>query len=111
MALSTITKLKQICNHPTLFLKDGSSLAGRSHKLTRIEQLLEELIAEGDKALLFTQFAQFGHLLQPYLQEKIGKEVLFFHGGLTQKERARIIDKFQQKSGPPLLIFSLSGRI
>lgn len=109
LVLSTITKLKQICIHPALFLKDGSSLEGRSHKITRLEQFLEEVVEQGDKVLIFTQFAQFGHLLQPYLQEKLNLEVLFFHGGLNKTKRDAVVQKFQEQSGPPVMILSLKA--
>ena len=55
LVLATMTKLKQVCNHPAQFLKDGSRLAGRSGKLARIEETVEEVLASGEKALLFTQ--------------------------------------------------------
>jgi len=62
-----MTKLKQVCNHPAHLLKDGSRLPGRSGKLARLEELTEEIVEDGDKALVFTQYAEFGALLQPYL--------------------------------------------
>ena len=107
LVLSTITRLKQICNHPSLFLKDGAELSGRSHKLTRLEELLEEIIAEGDKALIFTQFAQFGHLLQPFLQNRLHEEVIFLHGALPRAAREKIVNRFQQPNGPKIFILSL----
>ena len=55
-----MTKLKQVCNHPAHFLRDGSRLAGRSGKLERLDEILEEVLAGGEKALLFTQYAEFG---------------------------------------------------
>ena len=55
-----MTKLKQVCNHPAHCLRDGSRLAGRSGKLARLEEILEEVLAAGEKALLFTQYAEFG---------------------------------------------------
>ena len=109
LVLSTITKLKQICNHPTLFLKDGSELVGRSHKVNRLEELLEEILAEKDKVLIFTQFAQMGHLLQPYLQSKLQTEVLFLHGGLPRAAREKIIARFQSDDGPSVFLLSLKA--
>jgi SNF2 family DNA or RNA helicase len=109
LVLSTITKLKQICNHPVLFLKDGSDIAGRSHKISRLEALLEEIVAEGDKVLLFTQFSQLGHLLQPYLQQKFDTEVLFLHGALPKQAREKLVNRFQQPSGPPIFLLSLKA--
>lgn len=107
LVLSTITKLKQICDHPELFLRDGRSLANRSGKLTRLEELLEVILAEDDKVLIFTQYAQMGHLLRPYLQERFGAEILFLHGSLSRKARDQLITRFQSDNGPQIFILSL----
>ncbi len=84
LVLSTIMKLKQVCNHPAHFVADGSSLHGRSGKLARLEEMLEEVLAAGDKALIFSQFAEMGGMLRQYLQETLGCEVLFLHGGTSK---------------------------
>jgi SNF2 family DNA or RNA helicase len=108
--LAALLKLKQVCNHPAHFLGDGSALVGRSGKLERLVEMLEEVLAVGDRALIFTQFAQMGHLLRGYLQELFGLEVLYLHGGTPQKQRDRIVDRFQQaQGGPPLLVLSLKA--
>ncbi|HWS33970.1 MAG TPA: DEAD/DEAH box helicase, partial [Actinoplanes sp.] len=65
--LAAMMKLKQVCNHPAHLLKDGSRLPGRSGKLARLEELADEIISDGDKALVFTQYAEWGTLMQPYL--------------------------------------------
>ena len=107
LVLAAITKLKQICNHPALFAKDGNPAAVRSGKLTRLEELLEVILAEGDHALVFTQFAQMGHLLKSYLQDRFGEEVLFLHGGVQQKFRTKMIERFQSDGGPRIFVLSL----
>lgn len=109
MILSVITKLKQICIHPSLALKDDSNLSGRSGKLQILEELLETILAEGDRVLIFTQFAQWGQMLHPYLSELFGVQVPFFHGGLNRTEREKIISNFQDQSGPPILLLSLKA--
>jgi len=106
--LAALTKLKQICNHPSLFLQDGSALAGRSGKLSRLEEMLYEVLAGGDRALIFTQFAGMGAMLKHYLQEKLGVEALFLHGGTTRKQRDDMIQRFQA-GGSPLFILSLKA--
>lgn len=108
LVLATLTKLKQICDHPALFLQDGSSLNGRSGKLTRLEEMLDEVIAEGDKALIFTQFAGMGAILRSHLQDALGCEVLFLHGGTPKKMRDLMIQRFQEDM-PPLFILSLKA--
>ena len=81
LVLAGIMRLKQVCNHPAHFLKDRSRLHGRSGKLDRVEELLEELLAAGDKALCFTQFTEWGEQLAPYLDRRFGVPVLWLHGG------------------------------
>jgi SNF2 family DNA or RNA helicase len=107
--LGLLVKLKQICNHPAHFLSDRSALPGRSGKLQRLEEMLEEALAEGDRALIFTQFAEMGGLLQTYLAEQLGVEVLFLHGGTPQKARQPMVERFQSPDGPPLFILSLKA--
>lgn len=110
IVLATLTKLKQICNHPALFLQDGSPLKARSGKLTRLDEMLEEVLSEGDKALIFTQFAGMGAMLRHHLQERFGCEVLFLHGGTPRKQRDEMIQRFQQgEHGPRLFVLSLKA--
>lgn len=110
LVLATLMKLKQVCNHPTHFLKDGSVLQDRSGKLTRLREMLEEALSENDKALLFTQFTEMGTLLRHDLQESLGVEVQFLHGGTPKKQRDAMVQRFQeQSSGPPLFILSLKA--
>lgn len=109
LVLSVITKLKQICVHPALALKDGSPIKGRSGKLQQLEELLETVLGEGDRVLIFTQFAQWGQMLAPYLSETFGTRVPFFHGGLNRNSRDEIIKDFQDENGPQILVLSLKA--
>jgi SNF2 family DNA or RNA helicase len=110
LILATLSKLKQVCNHPAQFLGDNSSTEGRSGKLARLLEMLEEILAVGDRALVFTQFAEMGGILQRHLQETFGREVLFLHGGVTKKRRDQLVERFQEKgSGPPVFILSLKA--
>jgi SNF2 family DNA or RNA helicase len=107
--LSLLMRLKQICNHPAQFLGDRSALAGRSGKLARLEEMLEEVLAEGDRALIFTQFAEMGALLQAYQRERLGCDVLYLHGGTPAKARPPLVEQFGRPDGPPLFILSLKA--
>src|SRR5262249_15537879 len=98
--LAALTKLKQACNHPAHLLKDHSELDGRSGKLERLEEILDEALAEGDRVLCFTQFAEFGDSLRGYLQERLGREVLFLHGGTPRSARDEMVARFQGANGP-----------
>ena len=93
-------KLKQVCNHPAHFAHDGSPLAGRSGKLGRTEELLDEIVDAGDKALCFTQFAEWGQTSRrtcPALRV----EVPWLHGGFIRQRRDQMVASFQQPDGPP----------
>lgn len=110
LVLATLMRLKQVCNHPAQFMGDSSSLPRRSGKLSRLEEMLEEVLAAGDKALIFTQFAEMGGLLRQYLQETLGCETLFLHGGTSKKQRDAMVQRFQEeRKGPPLFILSLKA--
>ena len=84
LVLATMTKLKQVCNHPAHFLRDGSPLAGRSGKLERLDEILAEVLQAGERALLFTQYAEFGAMLRGHLAGRFGREVLYLHGGVAK---------------------------
>nr|WP_130408952.1 DEAD/DEAH box helicase [Micromonospora violae] len=109
LVLATMTRLKQVCNHPAQLLRDGSPLEGRSGKLARLTEILEEVLAAGEKALLFTQYAEFGAMLRGHLSARFGREVLFLHGGLGKAERDALVQRFQSAEGPPLFVLSLKA--
>ena len=111
--LGLLTRLKQICNHPSLMLKDkniDSTFIERSVKLQRLEEILEEVTLSGDRALLFTQFAEWGHLLKEYFQTKNNYRIPFLHGGTPKAERQAMIDQFQEDPrGPSIFLLSLKA--
>ncbi|HTW04906.1 MAG TPA: DEAD/DEAH box helicase [Streptosporangiaceae bacterium] len=109
LVLATMAKLKQVCNHPAHLLADGSRLEGRSGKLARLEEICDEIIAEGDKALCFTQYAEFGRMLQPYLAARLGCPVLYLHGGTSKKQRDALVAEFQDGTDPSLFLLSLKA--
>jgi non-specific serine/threonine protein kinase len=109
LVLSMLLRLKQACNHPAQLLGDGSALAGRSGKLERLEEVLDEVMQVGDRALVFTQFAEMGRLLQARLQERFAREIPFLHGGTGKAERDALVARFQGAEGPPVLLLSLKA--
>jgi len=105
-----LMKLKQVCNHFTQFLGDHSALPDRSGKLARLGEMLEEVIAACDHALVVTQFAEMGELLKAHLQASFGGELSFLHGGTPQKKRDKMVARFQQeRGGPRIFILSLKA--
>ena len=101
LILATLSKLKQVCNHPAQFLADNSAIANRSGKLARLTEMMEEIVEVGDRALVFTQFTEMGGLIQRHLQETFGREVLFLHGGVSRGSRDRMVERFQSGAGGP----------
>ncbi|WP_298914100.1 DEAD/DEAH box helicase [uncultured Nostoc sp.] len=110
MILALLIKLKQICNHPAQYLKQATLEQHNSAKLLRLEEMLEEVLSESDRALVFTQFAEWGKLLKPYLEKQLGREIFFLYGSTTKKQREEMIDRFQHDpQGPPIMILSLKA--
>jgi superfamily II DNA or RNA helicase len=117
--LALLTRLKQICNHPALALKQEPDPAdaqffrefsSRSAKVQRLDEILEEVIEAGDRALLFTQFAEWGHLLKAHLEQRWRQEVPFLYGNTSKSERQAMVDRFQEDPrGPQLFLLSLKA--
>jgi len=107
LVLSTMMKLKQVCNHPAQMLADRSAIAGRSGKLARLEEVLDEVIDAGDRALVFTQFTEMGHMLENHLRDRFGRAIPFLHGGTSKTARDAMVARFQSDDSPPVLLISL----
>ncbi len=111
LMLSTLMKLKQICNHPAQFLKDGSGFsADRSQKLERLSEMLEEALADGDSVLIFTQFTEIGEQLARYLGRHKQQLCYYLHGGISRQKRERMIAEFQDPTtAPAVFVLSLKA--
>ena len=104
-----LTKLKQVCNHPSHFLRDNSTIPKRSGKLDRLIQMLEEVIEAGDKALIFTQFVEMGNIIKHHIQDTFGREVLFLHGGTPRRQRDIMVERFGNDDGIQVFVVSLKA--
>jgi superfamily II DNA or RNA helicase len=109
IVLATLSKLKQVCNHPAQFLGDNSPTPGRSGKLARLTEMVEEMLAVGDRMLIFSQFAEMGEILRRQFQATFGREVLFLHGAVPKEKRDHMIKRFQEEEGPHIFILSLKA--
>lgn len=110
VVLGAITALKQICDHPLLYVKDKSDYKNRSGKMARLAEIAEEMLAAGDRALIFTQYAEMGAILKNFLQEMFGREALFLHGGVPRAKRDEMVRRFQEEdNAPPFFILSLKA--
>ena len=109
LILSTLLKLKQVCNHPAQFLQDGSAFTSeRSHKLQRLSEMAEEAITSGDSLLVFTQFAEVGSALEQYIARTLHYNTFYLYGGTSAAQRERMIEAFQDpETEPSVFILSL----
>ncbi len=114
--LTLLLQLKQICNHPAQYLHEGETaiqtevINGRSGKLNRLLEMLEEVLESGDRALIFTQFTQMGDILSAALPHVMGVPVLYLHGGTPALMRDQMVRRFQEdERGPQLFILSLKA--
>ena len=114
LVLSMLMQLKQVCNHPAQYLHETKAYRpdedqGRSGKLQRFDALLDEILAEGDRLLIFSQFTEMAGLLQSHIQARFGVPTLYLHGGVPAGKRAALVAQFQQPDGPPVFLLSLKA--
>lgn len=95
--LMMLSKLKQICNHPALYLKEDSpkDIVQRSMKTQTLMDLIENIKDQNESCLIFTQYIGMGNMLQKILEEKFGQRVLFLNGSVPKIERDKMIEQFQ----------------
>jgi SNF2 family DNA or RNA helicase len=128
LVLAALVKLKQICNHPHVagglpdephaeteqpaaeLPESRGGLSARSGTAKRLMAMLEEVLATGERALIFTQFRQMGHMLTAMIQNDLDREALFLHGGTPAAKRQHLIDQFQDPHGiAPIFVLSLKA--
>ncbi|WP_213620597.1 DEAD/DEAH box helicase [Paenibacillus sp. J22TS3] len=110
LVLSSLTRLKQICDHPRLVGPAGTGAASvRSGKLERLLELLDIIRENGEAALIFTQYVQMGELLVKHLTDQYGTAPFFLHGGVAKNERDHMVNMFQEGKGSPVFILSLKA--
>ena len=109
MILAVLTKLKQVCNHPANYLGEPFALPERSGKLTRLEEMLEEVFSQGESALVFTQYAEMGALLRLRLSQAFALDIPFLHGGVDRRHREEMIQGFQTGERPTAFVLSLKA--
>lgn len=112
LVLKMLSKLKQLCNHPALYLKEpytsAEEILPRSQKLERIVTLAGEIAERGEQCLIFTQYIGMGHLLQQAINELYGHEVPFLTGSMPKNQRDSLVNAFQQGKFP-IFILSLKA--
>jgi uncharacterized Zn finger protein/superfamily II DNA or RNA helicase len=111
LVLKMMTSLKQICNHPSQYTKTKLKQAtfDQSGKMVWLQELLEPIIDNGEKTLIFTQYTEMGEMLSRFLHERFGFEPLFLHGGLTRTKRDELVDQFNNQPHQRIFILSIKA--
>ena len=109
LILQMMLALKQICNHPTQYLKDNRMDATLSGKTEMLLDMLHSIIDADEKVLIFTQFREMGDLLRHFIRTTLDEEPMFYHGGCSLKQRQEMVDRFQNNRNDRIFILSLKA--
>ncbi|MBE7706591.1 MAG: DEAD/DEAH box helicase [Cyanobacteria bacterium SIG30] len=104
-----ITCLKQVCNHPYHYLKSGDMSQNASGKTQKLISILNNIIENDEKVLIFTQYKQMGDILTKIVADEYDIDPLFFHGSLNIKSRDNMIKQFEEDKDKKVMILSLKA--
>ena len=112
LILQMLSRLKQLCNHPALYLKEksvGRELLERSNKLEKLIELIDAVLEQGESCLIFTQYIEMGEMIRTTLKKKFGIEVPFLNGSVPKAKRDEMIEQFQNQEFPVFLLSLKAG--
>ncbi|MEH7074295.1 DEAD/DEAH box helicase [Neobacillus drentensis] len=112
LILQMLSRLKQLCNHPALYLKEKSAgrvLLERSNKLEKLVELIDAVLEQGESCLIFTQYIEMGEMIRSALKKKFGIEVPFLNGSVAKAKRDEMIEQFQNQEFPVFLLSLKAG--
>ncbi|MDR6999303.1 DEAD/DEAH box helicase [Neobacillus niacini] len=112
LILQMLSRLKQLCNHPALYLKEQSAgrvLLERSNKLEKLVDLVDAVLDSGESCLIFTQYIGMGEMIRATLKKRFGVEVPFLNGSVAKTQRDTMIERFQNGEFPVFLLSLKAG--
>ncbi|WP_338471004.1 DEAD/DEAH box helicase [Niallia sp. XMNu-256] len=111
LILQMLSRLKQLCNHPALYLKEErpTNLVERSAKLEKLQEIIGTVIDQEESCLIFTQYIEMGHMIQKVLKDEFNVEVPFLNGSVPKQQRDRMITRFQNREFPVFLLSLKAG--
>ncbi len=109
MVLGALMQLKQICNHPALFLKQPDFDTDASGKYAELRTIAQALIEKQEKMLVFTQFQSMCDPLREFLSGEFRRDGLMLSGKTAAAKRAKLVSEFQEESGPPFFVISVKA--
>lgn len=109
IVLSTIMKLKQVCNHPDQYLGQQTYTENESGKFAMLKEICETIYEKRERVLIFTQFKEITEYLAEYLEGIFHTKGYVLHGGTPVKERSKIVEAFQGEKYVPFLVLSVKA--
>ena len=109
LVLASLSRFKQICNHPSQLTGDGEFQLTDSGKMQRLAELCDEIHARQEKVLVFTQFREMCEPLADFLQARFNRNCLILHGGTAAKKRQKLVNDFQTDDSAAFFILSLKA--
>ncbi len=109
LVLQMILALKQVCNHPAQFLKNGEKDPALSGKTALLFDKLDSIMESNEKVLLFTQFTEMARLLESFLEQRYGDRPLYYHGGCSLNQRKEMVERFQTNHADKIFLLSLKA--
>ena len=109
MVLKLIMALKQVCNHPSQYLKKSDTSPRLSGKAGMLLDMLDTILENNEKVLIFTQFREMGLILQDMIRDRFGAESMFLHGGCSRKQRDAMVERFQHDAGAKIFLLSIKA--
>ncbi|MED1468976.1 DEAD/DEAH box helicase [Bacillus salipaludis] len=112
LILQMLSRLKQLCNHPALYLKEQSAgrvLLERSNKLEKLVDLVDAVLDSGESCLIFTQYIEMGEMIRSALKKRFGIETPFLNGSVAKTQRDTMIERFQNGEFPVFLLSLKAG--
>ncbi len=103
---SALLRLRQICCHPRLYDKENVKNIMSSGKFEKLKSMLEEIISEGHRVLLFSQFVDMLDIVRDWL-EREGIEYEYLTG--KTKDRQSAVERFNSTPSIPIFLISLKA--
>ncbi|MGJ7920789.1 DEAD/DEAH box helicase [Neobacillus sp. LXY-4] len=111
LILQMLGRLKQLCNHPALYLKEVKprGVLERSAKMEKLVELVDAVVARGESCLIFTQYIEMGEMIRGLLRGRLGLDVPFLNGSVPKQQRDVMIERFQDREFPVFLLSLKAG--